>query len=172
MSRRAQLASPEPLDAGHELETFDCGDEALNAYLKRYAIANQRAGAARTYVAPRDRVVIGYYSLAAGSVELRQAPARVAKGLARHPVPVTLLARLAVDRRERGEGIGASLLRDALLRHLQTEAIIGSRALLVHAKTDEAASFYARFGFEPSPTDPRHLFLLTKDIRRTLSRKS
>ena len=171
MSLGASLASPEPLDSGHKLELFDCGDEPLNAYLKRYAMANQRAGAARTYVTHRSRVVIGYYSLAAGSVELRQAPARVAKGLARHPVPVTLLARLAVDRREQGAGIGASLVQDALLRHLQAEAIIGSRALLVHAKTNAAASFYAKFGFDPSPSDARHLYLLTKDIRRTLGWK-
>lgn len=171
MSAEAPPASPEPLDAGHELDRFDCGDEALNAYLKRYAMANQFAGAARTYVTHRARVVIGYYSLAACSVEMRQAPARVAKGLARHPIPVTLLARLAVDRREQGQGIGASLLQDALLRHLQAQTIIGSRAVLVHAKNEVVASFYGKFGFAPSPTDPRHLYLLTKDIRRTLGWK-
>ncbi len=168
MSAAAPPASPEPLGADHELKPFDCADEALNAYLKRYAMANQLAGAARTYVAHRARVVIGYYSLAACSVETPQAPARVAKGLARHPIPATLLARLAVDRREQGQGIGASLLQDALLRHLQAQTIIGSRAVLVHAKDDAAASFYGKFGFEPSPADPRHLYLLTKDIRRTL----
>lgn len=168
MSGGAALAPPEPLDVRHALEPFDCGSDALNDFLRRHAHASQRSGAARTYVTHRANVVVGYYSLAAASVEPARAPARVLKGLARHPVPVTLLARLAVDVREQGKGVGASLLQDALLRHLQAEAIIGSRALLVHAADSSAAEFYRKFGFEPSPTDPHHLYLLTKDIRRTL----
>lgn len=113
-------------------------------------------------------MVVGYYSLAAGSVRLEDVPSRVARGLPRHPVPVILLARLAVDESERGRGLGAALLKNACQRYLQASAVIGSRALLTHAKDESARSFYLRFGFEPSPTDPLHLFLLTKDLRRTL----
>ena len=168
MSRRPAPSGPEPLTAAHGTERFDCGKPALNAFLKRFALTNQQNGVARTYVAHRQGEVHGYYSLSAASVAVDQAPARVAKGLAKHPIPMTLLARLAVDLHEQGLGLGASLLQDALLRHLQAEAVIGSRALLVHAKDEAAITFYQKFGFEPSPLDPYHLFLLTKDIKKTL----
>ena len=158
----------EPLHPDHELEPFECGSEDLNRYLKRFALVNQKAETARTYVACRARRVIGYYSLAVGSVCPAEAPVRVTKGLARHPVPVMLLARLAVDHRDHGQGIGAGLLKDALLRTAQAADLAGIRALLVHAKDEAAAAFYRHFNFEPSPTDPFHLFLLIKDIRRML----
>ena len=108
-----------------------------------------------------DKAVAGYYSLAVGSVRRADAPGRAGKGLARHPIPVMILARLAVGRTRQGKGLGRLLLRDALLRTLQA----GIRALLVHAKDDEARAWYESFDFEPGPTDPRHLFLLMKDIR-------
>src|SRR5438105_1194372 len=92
-------------------------------------------------------------------------PARVAKGLARHPIPIILLARLAVDRGEQGKGLGAALLKDALLRAAQASDIIGCRAVLVHAKDQTAKAFYQRYGFEPSPVDDLHLYLLMKDLR-------
>jgi len=111
-----------------------------------------------------DRIV-GYYSLAMGAVEHEMSPPRVKKGQARHPVPVMLLARLAVDREEQRAGLGRALLKDALLRTLQAADIAGIRALLVHAKDYEARAWYESFGFEPSPTDPFHLFLLMKDLR-------
>lgn len=168
MSRRSAPTGPEPLTAAHRAEHFDCGKAALDTFLKRFALINQQNGTARTYVAHRSGEVVGYYSLSAASVEIDHAPARVAKGLPKHPIPMTLLARLAVDSREQSHGLGAGLLQDALLRHLQAEAVIGSRALIVHAKDETAITFYLKFGFEPSPLDPNHLFLLTKDIKKTL----
>lgn len=110
--------------------------------------------------------MVGYYALAAGSVEHEQTPERVTKGLAKHPILVILLARLAVDRREWGRGLGAALLKDALIRAAAAAEEIGVRAVLVHAKDDDARAFYERFEFEPSPTDPLHLFLLMKDIKK------
>lgn len=111
---------------------------------------------------------MGYYTLAAASARREETPARVAKGLAAHPVPVILLARLAVDNTAKGKGLGAGLLKDALLRAAAAADIIGCRAVMVHAKDEAAKSFYQRFGFEPSPSDPLRLFLLMKDIRASL----
>jgi len=161
------LLSPvEKLGAVHNLEGFDCGSEVLNRFLGRFALANQQAGSARTYVVRRGRSrVVGYYSLSVGAVESAVAPRRVARGLARHPIPVMLLARLAVDRPEQGRGLGRALLKDALLRTLQASEIAGIRAVLVHAKDEEVRAWYERFDFESSPTDPLHLFLLMKDLR-------
>jgi predicted N-acetyltransferase YhbS len=114
-----------------------------------------------------DRVV-GYYSLSAGSVRKEESPARIAKGLAKHPIGVILLARLAVERTEHGAGLGKTLLVDALTRALTAADAIGARAILVHAIDEEAASFYKKFGFESSPLDPKQLLLLMKDLRATL----
>lgn len=152
----------------HAVADFDCGDDALNIFIRRYALINQQANAARTYVVGRGARVVGFYSLAVGAVGHADATARVSRGLARHPIPVMLLARLAVDVREQGKGIGQALLKDALLRTAQAADIAGIRALLVHATDDAARRWYARFDFEPSPTDPLHLFLLVKDIARAI----
>jgi predicted N-acetyltransferase YhbS len=159
------LRSPVPLEAGHDVAAFDCNVPALNNYLKQFALQNQRSQSARTYVVARRQEVVGYYTLAAASARREETPARVAKGLAAHPVPVILLARLAVDAREKGKGLGAGLLKDALLRAVQAADIVGCRAVMVHAKDEGAKAFYQRFGFEPSPTDPFQLFLLMKDIK-------
>lgn len=163
------LERPVLLRADHEVADFRCGHEALNVFLVRYALQSQHSGGARTYVACRGLRVVGYYSLTAGAVRLEEAPARVAKGLPRHPVPIVLLARLTVDQREQCQGLGAALLKDACQRYLQACEMIGSRALVTHAKDEPARSFYLRFGFEPSPTHENHLFLLTKDLKKTLS---
>jgi predicted N-acetyltransferase YhbS len=141
----------------------------LNNYLKKFALQNQRGQSARTFVATRGERVVGYYTLAAGAARREETPARVAKGLAAHPVPVILLARLAVDATEKGQGLGAGLLKDALLRAVQAADLIGCRAVMVHAKDEGARAFYERFGFEPSPTDPLRLFLLMKDVRASIS---
>lgn len=163
------LQGPELLTEVHDVLGFDCGNEALNRFLLRYALMNQRNQSARTYVAMRGETrVIGYYSLAAASAEYETVPARIAKGLAQHPIPLTLLARLAVDQAEQGGGIGAGLLKDALKRFLQAQSIIAARALVVHAKDDRAIEFYQHFGFAPSPLDPYHLYLMTKDIHECL----
>jgi GNAT superfamily N-acetyltransferase len=157
-----------PLEAGHDLSAFDCGAPALDEYLKKYALVNQQNQSARTYVARRGNTVVGYYTLAAGSVSREETPTRIARGLARHPVPVILLARLAVDRGEQGRGLGAGLLKDALLRAVQAAELIGCRAVLVHAKDQAARAFYQRHGFESSPIDEMHLYLLMKDIKASL----
>lgn len=154
------------LDRSHLVEHFDCGDDALNRYLIRFALNNQSAGSAQTYVAAADKRVIGYYSLAVGAVAHSSAPARMAKGLARHPVPVMLLARLAIDNAVKGTGLGAAMLRDALARTVQAADIAGIRALIVHAKDDHARRFYEHFNFDASPTDSYHLHLLIKDLRK------
>ena len=159
----------EPLGARHEVDAFACGKPPLDRFLKRFALMNQKAGGARTYVTCRDQRVVGYYSLAAGAVEHGDAPTRISKGLARHPIPVMLLARLAVDQGEQGRGLGRALLKDALLRTAEAAEIAGIRALLVHAMDDEARSWYQAVDFESSPTDPYHLFLLMKDLRVALS---
>jgi GNAT superfamily N-acetyltransferase len=159
----------EKLRRDHAVEDFDCGREELNRYLVRYALLNQQAGAAQTYVGIVDEVIVGYHTLAVGHVTLDDAPGRLTKGLARHPVPIMLLARLATDHRWHGQGIGKALLRDAMLRTLQAAEIAGIRALAVHAKDEDARRFYEHFDFVPSPTDSMHLFVLLKDVRRIVS---
>ncbi len=155
----------EKLRADHAVAGFDCGREELNRFLLRFALTNQNAGAAQTYVAVSSDLVVGYYSLAVGEVAREDSPERLSKGLARHPIPIMLLARLAVSVDWQGRGLGAGLLKDAMRRTLQAADIAGIRAFAVHAKDDSARRFYEHFGFVPSPTDPLHLFLLIKDIR-------
>ena len=154
------------LATSHDVASFDCANPALNQFLQRFALVNQKANSARTYVCCEQGTasVAGFYSLAVGSVEPAAATARICKGLARHPVPVMILARLAVDRRYQGVGLGRALLKDALLRTAQAAELAGIRALLVHAKDDTARNWYLHWGFEASPTDPYHLFLLIKDL--------
>jgi GNAT superfamily N-acetyltransferase len=155
----------EKLSRRHAVDAFDCGEEALNGFLTRFALPNQQANASQTYVGLADDAVTGFYTLVVGEVAYADAPGRLTKGLARHPVPIMLLARLAVSRHWQGKGIGAGLLRDAVLRTLQAADIAGIRALAVHAKNDNARAFYLRFDFAESPTDPLHLFALIKDLR-------
>ena len=152
----------------HDVSAFDCGAPALNEYLQKYALVNDQNQSARTYVTLRGEAVVGYYTLAAGSVSREETPARVAKGLARRPVPVILLARLAVDRSEQGKGLGAGLLKDALRRAAQAAEVVGCRAVLVHAKDAAARAFYERYGCKPAPIDALHLYLLTKDLKASL----
>jgi GNAT superfamily N-acetyltransferase len=159
----------EKLRRDHPVEGFDCGREQLNRYLLRYAWQNQRAGTSQTYVGMVDDAVVGFYTLAVGQVSREEAPGRLTKGLARHPVPIMLLARLGVDRRWQGQGIGKALLKDALLRTLQAAHIAGICAFAVHAKDENARRFYEHFDLIPSPADPMHLFVLLKDVRRIIS---
>jgi GNAT superfamily N-acetyltransferase len=154
----------EKLQRTHAVDEFDCGREALNRFLARYAFQNQQAGASQTYLALTGEIVVGYYTLVVGQVEYAAAPERLIKGLARHPVPIMLLARLAIATSWQGQGLGAGLLKDAMQRTLQAADIAGIRAFAVHAKDDEARAFYEHFGFSPLPSDPYHLFRLLKDI--------
>lgn len=153
------------LQRAHAVDAFDCGREALNRFLVRYAIQNQQAGASQTYLALAGEDVAGYYTLVVGQVEYDDAPERLKKGLARHPVPIMLLARLVISTAWQGKGLGSGLLKDAMLRTLQAAEIAGIRAFAVHAKDDEAKTFYEHFDFLASPSDPYHLFRLLKDIR-------
>ena len=157
----------EKLGRQHVIEDFDCGKEPLNRLLIRNALQNQYASASQTYVLVSNGRVIGYHTLVVGEVGFSAAPERLTKGLARHSVPIMLLARLAVSREFQGRGIGQALLKDALLRTLQAADIAGIRAFAVHAKDDEARAFYEHFDFVASPSDPMHLFLLLKDVRAT-----
>ena len=145
--------------------SFDCGHPALNQFLQRFALVNQQSNSAQTYVCCHSGAVVAYYSLAVGSVEPATAAPRVVKGIARHPVPVMILARLAVDLQHQGVGLGQALLKDALKRTAQAADIAGIRALLVHAKDDSARQWYLNWEFEPSASDPFHLFLLVKDLK-------
>lgn len=158
--------SIEKLRPDHRIEAFDIGQPELNKWLVKHALQNQGANAAQTYVGLDDGVVVGYYSLVVGQVEYADAPGRLKKGLARHPVPIMLLARLAVHIDWQRKGIGRGLLKDAVLRTLQAAGIAGIRALAVHAKDERARRYYEQFDFVPSPTDPLHLFLLLKDLRK------
>ena len=165
----AQLEAIRKLSATDQVDGFDYVQPALNQFLQRQALNNQRANSAQTYVCCENGRVLGFYSLTVGSVDHEDAPERVVKGLARHPVPVMLLARLAVDQRFQRRGMGAALLKDALRRTMQAAGIAGIRAVLVHAKDDSAQQWYRGFDFKSSPTDPYHLYLLLKDLKLVLS---
>ena len=169
MSSTATLRRPEPITPSHRLVGFHCGADDLNEFLQRYALANHQSGSAKTFVATTaGSVVVGFYSLAASQVLFADAPARMQKGVARHPIPVVLLARLAVDQTWQGKGLGSALLKDAILRVLGAAEGIGIRAILVHAKDEAARAFYLRYDFSPMPGCPMHLVLLLKDARRSV----
>jgi len=156
----------EKLRRDHAIDAFDCGREELNRFLIRFAFPNQQAGASQTYIGVSGEEVIGFHTLVVGQVSYADAPERLTKGLARHPVPIMLLARLAVGVAWQGKGVGAGLLKDAMRRTLQAADIAGIRAFAVHAKDDDVRTYYERFGFIASPSDPFHLFVLMKDLRR------
>ncbi len=167
----SQVQQPARLEKGDPVEGFDCGVAPLNDYLKRHALANQSANGARTYVARTvdGSAIAGYYTLAYGSVDVAGSPERLRKGLARHPVPVMLLARLAVADRFKGHGLGGGLLLDAFLRTLQASEIGGLRALVVDAKDENAARFYRHYQFTPfGESCPHRLYVLLSDLRKSL----
>ena len=154
-----QLTPPEPLAASHRLDEFACGEAVLDDWLKRRALANQSSGASRTFVvADQDGIVCGYYAMAAGAVSHQLATSGVRRNMP-DPVPVMVLARLAVDRRAQGQHLGAALLQDAANRAVAVSQNAGVRALLVHALHEKAKQFYAHYGFQPSPTHPMTLML-------------
>lgn len=158
----------EKLHRSHNVEGFDCGRDALNRFLIRYALINQQANDSQTYVALSGAEIIGYYTLVFGQVAFEDAPQRLTKGVARHPVPIMLLARLAVSVGWQRRGVGKGLLKDALRRTLQAADIAGLRAFAAHAKDEEARAWYEQFDFISSPGDPFHLMILLKDIRALL----
>jgi len=155
----------EKLERGHHLDAFDCGDEALNRFLSRYALPNQQANASQTYLAISDDQVIGFYTLVVGDVAFEDAADRLKKGLARHPIPVMLLARMGVDLSWQGQRVGSGLLKDAMSRTVQAADIAGIRAFIVHAKNEQVRDWYMQFDLTPSPSDSLHLYVLIKDLQ-------
>lgn len=160
-------STPRPISDADDVATFSSGAPDLDNNLRNRALANHVQGGSRCFVTCRDGRVVGFYALASGSVAHRPAAGKVRRNMP-DPVPVILLSRLAVDRKEQGNGLGSHLLRDAIARCVQAADSIGVRAILVHALHDEARSFYEHFHFEPSPTDSLHLLLLMKDAREII----
>jgi GNAT superfamily N-acetyltransferase len=165
---------PEPLRDDHDLGTFECRSSEQTLWLRRYARQSAPVGTTRVFVITEvgSLEVVAYYGWCMAQLHLSEAPARLRKGGGRYPQPVALLARLGVDVRHEGRGLGAGLLQDVFLRVITLSDEIGCRALLVHVESDDARDFYRHLvpEFEDSPTDPLHLVVLTKDIRRTLQR--
>lgn len=162
MPNKLQIAK---LALAHDPTSFDCGNEALNRFIKLHALPGQRAGISQTYVATTGSDIAGYHTLVVGQVAHNEAPERLAKGLPRHPVPVIILARLAVDQAWQGKKLGAALVVDAMRRTLQAADIAGVRAMVVHAKDEAAQRFYEHLGFVPFAGMPLTLYRLLKDIR-------
>ena len=162
------LRGPDSLDVQHRLEGFDCGKPALNDWLLRHARQAQSSGSAKTFVVADDDNVVGYFSLAVGQVDTLEVPERIRKGMGLYPIPVVILARLAVSIQNQGKGIGLGMLQDAIRRTLLIAEQAGIRAMLTYPIDEEAARFYTRFGFITSPLSEQQLLLLLKDARRSL----
>jgi GNAT superfamily N-acetyltransferase len=157
------LKAPEPLGESHDLESFDCGEPTLNDWLRRRAHHNDARGASRTFVVcDRPYRVAGFYCLATGAVDRKDAPGRIRRNMP-EPIPVMVLGRLAVDLNYRGIGLGRGLLKDAVLRTLSVATEVGVRALLVHAISEDARDFYRHWGFRQSPTGKMTLLLALDD---------
>ncbi len=162
-------SAPEPLAPNHDLDAFDSGIAPLDEWLKRRARPNEAEGASRTVVICSGLRVVGYYSLAAGAIMRSTATPRVRRNMP-DPAPVVLLGRLAVDRGWQGLGLGADLLRDAVLRTLNAAELIGVRAILVHAISEAAKTFYEQYGFRASPVEPMTLMITIDEAQRMLTR--
>jgi GNAT superfamily N-acetyltransferase len=158
--------APEPLSERHRTGAFTCGNIALDEWLKRRALANRASGASRTFVANDVDRIIGYYALAAGAVSIAAAPGRFRRNMP-DPIPVAVLARLAVDRVYQGGGIGRALFRDSAMRIAHAADAIGIRGVLVHAISDEARAFYLAIGFDPWPLEPMTLMVTLADVRKS-----
>jgi GNAT superfamily N-acetyltransferase len=162
------MTAPEPISERHDVSRFESGAESLDAWLQRKARLNEAKGGARTYVVCDGDRVIGFYSLAASSVERRRVSSRAGRSMP-EPIPVILLGQLAVDTGYRGRGLGADLLVDAAKRALAAADLIGARALVVQALDDEARRFYERFGFRSfSDREPLMLILRISELRGAL----
>jgi GNAT superfamily N-acetyltransferase len=164
----SRLSSPAPLAPQHDLDAFDSGVPPLDEWLKRRARRNEAEGASRTFVLCEGVRVVGYYSLAASSVMHTAATGKIRRNMP-EPVPVVLLGRLAIDRAWQGKGLGADLLRDAVLRVAAAAGTIGVRGFLVHAISQDAKAFYERHGFLASPVDPMALMITLEDARKALT---
>ena len=163
------LPGPVPLGQQHNIEGFDCGKPALNEWLLRHARQAQGSGSAKTFVVSENSRVAGYFSLTVGQVDTLEAPNRIRKGMGQYPIPVVILARLAVNRQDQGRGIGVGMLQDAIRRTLLIAEQAGIRTMLTHPIDEESSRFYTRFGFIASPLREQQLLLLLKDARRWVS---
>ncbi len=161
-----RLSAPVALAAHHNLEGFDCGKPALTDWLLRHARQAQGSGSARTFVGCDGQRVAGYFSLTVGQVDTTEVPEGVRRGMGQYPIPVVLLARLAVDTDCQGKGVGMGMLQDAIRRTLLISEQAGIRALLTHPIDTQADTFYRKFGFEPTPEQESQLILLLKDARK------
>jgi len=162
-----EITTPEPITASHLTEPFSCGIPVLGEWLKRRALKYEVSGASRTFVVCQEGRVIGYYTLATGSVRHRDAPGNIRRNMP-DPIPVMVLGRLAVDQQWQHAGLGQGLLKDAVLRSLSVSQHAGVRALLVHTLSEDAKIFYVQNGFLESPLDPMTLVLSLKDAAHNL----
>jgi GNAT superfamily N-acetyltransferase len=163
----------EPINKKHDRETFDCGEEALNEFLRRYARKSHERGGAKTFLAIEDagtKSILGFYSLSPASVDYARAPEIIRHGLARHDVPGFRLARLAVDRRWQGKGIGGQLLLAAARRCLLAAAEVGGVVLVIDAKNERVAAWYASYGAVPLLDAPLTLVLPLATIEVALTK--
>lgn len=162
------ILAPQPLADAHQTEGFCCGVPMLEDWLHRRAKANQASGASRTFVSCEENRVVAYYALAAGAIQMEIATGKFRRNMP-DPIPVVVLARLAVDRAHQGRGLGRALFRDAAQRVLQASGAIGIRGMIVHAISEEAKAFYLTLGFDPSPSDPMTLLVTLPDLRAAFS---
>ena len=162
-----EIKAPEPITEAHPIESFSCSVPVLDEWLKRRALKNEISGASRTFVICQDRQVVGYYTLATGSIEHRDAPGKIRRNMP-NPIPVIVLGRLAVDQQWQHAGMGRGLLKDALLRSLSVSKQAGIRALLVHTLSEDAKHFYTCNGFLESPLDPMTLMIALQDAAHCL----
>ncbi len=161
------LSSPEPLTDEHQIDSFESGEPVLDDWFRRRARANQASGASRTYVVCEGKIAVAYYALASGAIGQGAVPGRFRRNMP-DPIPVVVLARLAVDRRYQGRGLGRALFQDAARRVAQAAETIGIRGIVVHAISEEARKFYIALGFDPCPAEAMTLVVTLRDIRATL----
>ena len=162
------LRPPEPLDRTHNLSAFSSGVTVLDDWLKRRALPNQDSGASRTFVVCRENDAFAYYALASGGITTSNAPGRFKRNMP-DPIPVAILARLAIDNSCQRQGLGRALVQDAARRVMNAAETLGIRGILVHAISAEAVAFYAALGFRPSPSDPITLVIALADLRHALA---
>jgi GNAT superfamily N-acetyltransferase len=160
------LAAPSPIEGSHDVSAFSCGHPSLDDWLKRRAVANRKSGASRTFVVCEGGVV-AYYALAAGALACAEATGKFRRNMP-DPIPVAILARLAIDANYQKQGLGRALFRDASLRILSAADAIGIRGVLVHAISEQAASFYRAIGVESSPANPQTLMMTLADLQAAL----
>ena len=163
------MQRPSPVSKDDPIDGFDSGSPALDRWFAAHALQNQESGASRTYVVREAGRVVAFYSLATGGLEHSRAPGGIRRNMP-DPIPIMILARLAVTRTHQGRGLGRALVRDALLRTLKVSEIAGIRAVTVHALDAQAAAFYKHLGFKPSPVDDLIYFARPNSVLTAIDR--